>query len=144
MHQQASPLGSEVSIVTCSSSKSNKDSAIATLNGKMNLKIVPLWCWMTLAAIIMLQELPTTAASTDQCTNRQQSTLAFLPGTHSSCQTIYDNYPKNRDISGYYWVTNYCGMSYSGPSCKDILADNPELRDKPGFYQVKGQWYFAT
>lgn len=106
----------------------------------MNTKI-PLWCWMVAVAAFITQQLPV-AASTEQCSS-QQSTLAFFPGPRSSCQGIYDTYPENRDISGYYWVTNYCGMSYNGQSCEDIHSKNPETRDKPGFYRVKSQWVFC-
>ena len=106
----------------------------------MTLQIAPCWLWIILA-FFMIQELPA-AVSAEQCAN-QQSSLPFLPGLRSSCQTIYENYPENRDISGYYWVTDYCGMSYSGVSCEDIHDMNPEIRYKPGFYRVKNQWVFC-
>ena len=78
--------------------------------------------------------------------DHQRNALAYFPGSRSSesCQAIYDNYPENRDTSGYYWVTEYCGMSYNGLSCKDIFAENPEIRNKPGFYRVKNQWVFCN
>ena len=91
--------------------------------------------------LMVTQELSTAALSKQQTDNRLG--LAFLPVPRLSCQDVYDQYPENRDIPGYYWVTNYCGMSYNGQSCEDIYNDNPETRDKPGFYRVKNQWVFC-
>ena len=108
----------------------------------MTLQTAPCWLWMTLA-VIMIQELQAAVSAAEHCTN-QQSSFSLFPGSRSSCKTIYENYPENRDISGYYWVTDYCGMSYNGVSCEEIHAKNPETRDKPGFYRVKDQWVFCN
>ena len=107
----------------------------------MNSNILPFSYWhlATLTVIIIQVLSPATALG-----NQQRKMLAFFPGPRSSCRTIYNNYPENRDTSGYYWVTEYCGMSYNGLSCEDIHAENPEIRNKPGFYRVNDQWVFCN
>ena len=108
----------------------------------MNLKIPALWCWLLLVAVILIQELPT-ATSAEQCTDHQSS-LVFFPRSQSSCKDIHEEYPENRTIPGYYWVNNYCGMSYNGISCEDIHAKYPETRDKHGFYLIGNEWVFCN
>ena len=65
----------------------------------------------------------------DQCTHYQFKS-PFYPG--SSCEDIYNKNPESREVSGYYWITDgsrnvYCGMSYTGLSCEDIIIIIPKL-----------------
>ena len=47
---------------------------------------------------------------------------------------------------GYYWILDgprdvYCGMTYTGSSCEDIYNNNPEIREKSGYYRINSnQW----
>ena len=97
--------------------------------------------WMALA--VTIHQL-TTVTSNEQC---PPSGFAYFPYSHSgakSCEDIYYKYPEYRDNPGYYWVTNYCGMGYSGLYCKDIHNNYPGTHDKPGFYRVKNDWVFCN
>ena len=41
----------------------------------------------------------------------------------------------------------YCGMNYTGSSCKDIYNNNPEIGDKPGYYHdhfYDNQWTYCN
>ena len=105
----------------------------------MSSNILPYSYWYLATLTVILIQIFPPATSSDY----QREKLALFPGPRS-CQTIYDNYPENRDTSAYYVVTEYCGMSYNGLSCEDIHAKNPEIRNQPGFYRVKNQWVFCN
>ena len=107
----------------------------------MDSKKLPLCYWMTLAVII-IQDL----TSAENC-RPSQSGLAYFPypgAGAKSCEDIYYKYPEYHDNPGYYWVTNYCGMGYSGLCWEDIYNNYPEIRDKPGYYRVKSDWVFCN
>ena len=100
-----------------------------------------LWHWMALAVII--HQL-TTVASTEKCPPTGFAYFPYSGSGSKSCEDIYYKYPEYHDNPGYYWVTNYCGMGYSGLCCEDIYNNYPETRDKPGFYRVKNNWVFCN
>ena len=66
---------------------------------------------------------------------------SFLPG--KSCESIYNTSQGSHNSPGYYWITNrvYCGMNYTGSSCKNIYNN---FQNKSGYYRIKGnngfQW----
>ena len=93
-----------------------------------------------MVGVILIQELLVTVTSAEKCIDHQSS-LAFDPGSQLSCKDIHEKYP---DTSGYYRVTNYCGMNYTGSSCEDIYNKNPETRIQPGFYLINNQWVFCN
>ena len=41
-------------------------------------------------------------------------------------------------------MAHYCGMNYTGQSCEDIYAKNPEIHSQPGFYLINNQWVFCN
>ena len=54
--------------------------------------------------------------------------------------------PESRDKPGYYGPKLvYCGMTYTGFSCKDIADNNPETVEKSGYYRVNSnQWTYCN
>ena len=100
-----------------------------------------LWHWITLAFAFHQLTIVTSAE------NCPPAGFAYFPYSGSgakSCEDIYYKYPEYHDNPGHYWVTNYCGMGYSGLCCEDIYNNYPETRDKPGFYRVKNDWVFCN
>ena len=60
---------------------------------------------------------------------------SFLPG--KSCESIYNTSKGSHNSPGYYWITSkvYCGMNYTGSSCKNIYFKN--FQNISGYYRIK-------
>ena len=112
----------------------------------MNLKGQSPWHWMTLVVLLISQDVPL-LTSAEKCVKHDQPGLAYFPCSDAaakSCEDIYNKHPEHRNTPGYYWVTNYCGMGYTGICCEDLYENFPEIRNKPGFYRVKNEWVFCN
>ena len=97
----------------------------------------------SIVTVILTKKL---ATATDNCTEHQ-----FQLSYPSSCEDIYYKSVESQVLPGYYTIVHkvYCGMSYSGSSCENILRKYPEIhrtnpKEKSGYYRLNNnQWTYC-